>query len=583
MKRQESKGVITKIQRKSLGEILVEQRFITAEQLEEALQLQQIQKGRLGNILVTRGLLKAEELAQAISIQLNFPLIDLKRHMVHPDALRLIPEDIARKHVLIPLDVIGDSLVVVMADPEDIQTIEDLKVQTEMRIEVAVGVPADIEWAIDLNYRSGEKIERQVSKSVPALIGDAEVKSELNATTPIAESLDLLIEQAIRDRASDIHFEPQENRLRVRYRIDGILHDIHSLPLNANEELVSRLKILAKMDISQQKSPQDGQFTFRTGDRDIDVRVATTDTVYGERVTLRILDKFQFIFNLSELGFQPYALEKYQAMLNCPFGMIVVGGPTGSGKTTTLYTSITQLNNKERNILTIEDPVEYRFTDISQTQVNPKAGITFVSGLRAMMRQDPDVILLGEIRDRETATTAVQAAITGHLVLTSVHANDAISVLLRLINMCDEPSLFPPTLVGVVAQRMVRRICTGCRTTYQPSGAELTAYEEEIEQPPPIFYKGAGCNLCAHTGYRGRTGIFEVLPVSDESRAMLLGNAGASDIRRQALKEGMVSMRHDGMLKVAQGITSMSEVLRSVYSVSVDIRNHSKGNYGVLV
>ena len=583
MKRQEPKGVITRTQRKSLGEILVEQRFITAEQLEEALQLQQIQKGRLGNILVTRGLLKAEELAQAISIQLNFPLIDLKRHMVHPDALRLIPEDIARKHTLIPLDVIGDSLVVVMADPEDIQTIEDLKVQTEMRIEVAVGIPADIEWAIDLNYRSGEKIERQVSKSVPALIGDTQVKSELNATTPIAESLDLLIEQAIRDRASDIHFEPQENRLRVRYRIDGILHDIHSLPLNANEELVSRLKILAKMDISQQKSPQDGQFTFRTGDRDIDVRVATTDTVYGERVTLRILDKFQFIFNLPELGFQPYALEKYQAMLNCPFGMIVVGGPTGSGKTTTLYTSITQLNNKERNILTIEDPVEYRFTDISQTQVNPKAGITFVSGLRAMMRQDPDVILLGEIRDRETATTAVQAAITGHLVLTSVHANDAISVLLRLINMCDEPSLFPSTLVGVVAQRMVRRICTSCRAAYQPSGAELKAYEEEMEQSPPVFYKGAGCNLCAHTGYRGRTGLFEVLPVSDESRAMLLGNAGASDIRRQALKEGMFSMRHDGMLKVAQGVTSVSEVLRSVYSVSVDIRNHSKGNHGVLV
>ncbi|MFZ3137069.1 MAG: GspE/PulE family protein, partial [Thermodesulfovibrionales bacterium] len=339
----------------------------------------------------------------------------------------------------------------------------------------------------------------------------------------------------------------------------------------------------AKMDIAQPRSPQDGQFTFRAGDRDIDIRVATTDTIYGERVTLRILDKFQSIFTLSELGFQPYALEKYQVMLNCPFGMIVVGGPTGSGKTTTLYTSITQLNNKERNILTIEDPVEYRFTDISQTQVNSKAGITFASGLRAMMRQDPDVILLGEIRDRETATTAVQAAITGHLVLSSVHANDAISVLLRLINMCDEPSLFPSTLVGVVAQRMVRRICTNCRTTYQPSVAELTVYEEEMEQPPPVFYKGEGCNLCAQTGYRGRTGLFEVLPISDESRAMLLGNAGASDIRRQALKEGMVSMRHDGMLKVAQGITSVSEVLRSVYSVSVDTRNHSKGNYGVLV
>ena len=250
--------------------------------------------------------------------------------------------------------------------------------------------------------------------------------------TPIAESLDLLIEQAIRDRASDIHLEPQENRLRVRYRIDGVLHDMHSLPPRAHMGLVSRLKILAKLDIAQQRSSQDGQFTFRTGNRDIDIRVATMDTTYGERVTLRILDKFQAIFTLPELGFRPDALEKYQAMLNCPFGMIVVGGPTGSGKTTTLYTSITQLDSNERNILTIEDPVEYRFLDISQTQVNAKAGITFANGLRAMMRQDPDVILVGEIRDKETATTAVQAAVTGHLVLSSLHANDTASVLLRL-------------------------------------------------------------------------------------------------------------------------------------------------------
>ncbi len=574
MKRPESMVVASKIQRKGLGEILVEQRFITEEQLEEALKVQQQQGGRLGDILTSQGLVKAEELAQAISIQLNFPLIDLKRHMVHPDALRLIPENIARKHTLIPLDVVGDSLVVVMAEPEDIQTIEDLKVQTGKRIEAAVGVPADIKWAINLNYRSGEKIEKQLGKSTSILTAEAEASSELNATTPVAESLDLLIEQAIRDRASDVHLEPQENRLRIRYRIDGVLHDMHSLPLNAHVELVSRLKILAKMDIAQQRSPQDGQFTFRTGDKDIDIRVATTDTVCGERVTLRILDKFQSIFTLPELGFQPDALEKYRAMLNCPFGMIVVGGPTGSGKTTTLYTSINQLNNDERNILTIEDPVEYRFTNISQTQVNPKAGITFVSGLRAMMRQNPDVILVGEIRDRETATTAVQAAVTGHLVLSSVHANDAISVLLRLMGMCDEPSLFPSVVVGVVAQRMVRRICTNCRTPYQPSATELTVYEEEMKPPPPVFYKGAGCNLCAKTGFRGRTGLFEILLMSEEIREMLIGNASASAIRAQALQEGMVSMRHDGMLKVAQGITSVNEVLRSVFSVSIGTRNH---------
>ena len=265
-------------------------------------------------------------------------------------------------------------------------------------------------------------------------------------------------------------------------------------------------------------------------------------------------------------------------MLNCPFGMIVVGGPTGSGKTTTLYTSINQLDSNERNILTIEDPVEYRFTNISQTQVNAKAGITFASGLRAMMRQDPDVILVGEIRDKETATTAVQAAVTGHLVLTSVHANDAVSVLLRLMGMCDEPSLLPATLVGVVAQRMVRRICTNCRTPYQPSAAELKLCEEEMKQPPPVFYKGTGCNLCAGTGYRGRTGLFEILLMSDEIREMLLGNASAGDIKAQALKDGMVTMKHDGMLKVAAGITSVSEVMRSVFSISRGTQKSFKRN-----
>jgi type IV pilus assembly protein PilB len=324
--------------RKSLGEVLIQQGFITPEQLDEALLRQKTQGGRLGNILVNQGLLKSERLSQAISIQLNCPLIDLKRHKVLPDALKLVPEEFARKHVLIPLEIIGDSLIVVMADPEDIQTIEDLKVQTKMTIKMAIAVPEDINWALDVNYRSGEVIEKEVNETISPVIMETVKGPDLNATTPIAESLDMLIEQAIRDRASDIHFEPQENKLQVRYRIDGVLHKMLSLPLSANIELVSRLKILAKMDITQSRSPQDGQFTFKSGDKEIDVRVATTDTLFGERVTLRILDKFQSVFTLPELGFQPYALEQYQAMLNCPFGMIVVGGPTGSGKTTTLYT-----------------------------------------------------------------------------------------------------------------------------------------------------------------------------------------------------------------------------------------------------
>ena len=567
MDRSESVGVTDKRGQKSLGEMLVEQSLITAEQLENALELQRRQGRKLSEILVNRGMVKAEELAVVLSIQLNVPLIDLKRHVVQPDALSLIPEDMARKHTLIPLDIVGDSLVVVMADPEDIYTVKDLKAQSGMEIEVALGIPSDIERAIDLNYRSSAEIEKQVGKSVSPVLEEDEVSSDIIARTPIAESLDLIIEQAVRDKASDVHIEPHENRLRIRYRIDGILHDMNYLPLSAHAELVSRVKVLAEMNIAQQRLPQDGQFSIRIGDRDVDIRAATAETAYGERVTLRILDKLLSIFTLPELGFLPDALKKYRAMLNSPFGMILVGGPTGSGKTTTLYTSINQLDQNERNILTIEDPIEYRFMDIGQTQVNPKAGVTFASGLRALMRHDPDVILVGEIRDKDTATTAVQAAVTGHLVLSSIHANDAVGVLLRLMDLCGEPSLISSTLVGIVAQRMVRRICSHCQALSQPSVEEQTIYEEEMKQQPPKFYVGTGCNLCANTGYRGRTALFELLPISEEIRNMLLSNASAGEIKAQALKEGMVSMKHDGMLKVKGGITSMSEVLRSVFSI----------------
>ncbi len=402
--------------------MLVEENLITAEQLENALELQRRQGGELKQILVNQGLVKAEDLATVLSVQLNVPLIDLKRHKVQPNALRLIPESVARKHTLIPLDVVGDALVVVMADPEDIRTIEDIKAQAKMRVEVALGIPSDIERAIDLNYRSASEIEKQVSRLAPTVEEEAEVTPDLVARTPIAQSLDLLITQAVRDRASDIHLEPQENRLRVRYRIDGVLHDVFSLPLSVHMQLVSRVKILADMNIAEQRRPQDGQFSIRVGDRDIDIRVASMGTAYGERLTLRILDKSLSLFTLPELGLLPEALEKYRAMLGSPFGLILVGGPTGSGKTTTLYASINQLDRNERNILTIEDPIEYRFEDISQTQVNLKAGITFASGLRSIMRHDPDIILVGEIRDKDTAATAVQAALTGHLVLSSIHA-----------------------------------------------------------------------------------------------------------------------------------------------------------------
>ena len=559
--------MVNKTTRKSLGELLVRENLITAEQLVNALELQRRQGGKLSEILVNQGLVKAEELAAVLSVQLNVPLIDLKRHKVQPNALRLVPEDIARKHTLIPLDIVDDSLVVVMADPEDIRAIEDIKTRSRMRVEVALGIPSDIERAIDLNYRSRvEEIEKQVSQFAPPVEEETRITLEPIARTPIAQSLDLLIVQAVRDRASDIHLEPQENRLRIRYRIDGILHDMFSLPLTARAPLVSRVKILAGMNIAEQRRPQDGQFSIKVGDKDIDIRVATMETAYGERVTLRILDKSLPLFTLSKLGFLPDALKKYRAMLNSPFGMILVGGPTGSGKTTTLYASINELDKNERNILTIEDPIEYRFMDINQTQVNPKAGITFASGLRAIIRHDPDIILVGEIRDEDTATTAVQSALTGHLVLSSIHANDAVGVLFRLMDLGVEPHLIS-SLVGIVAQRMVRRICTHCRTPSPPSVEEQMSYEEEMKQPPTTFYRGAGCNLCANTGYRGRTGLFEILVMSEGIRRVLLSNASADDIKAQAIKEGMITMKHDGMLKVKEGITSVSEVLRSVFSL----------------
>ncbi len=554
--------------KKSLGEMLVEEKLITPAQLESAQTLLRQQGGKLGDILLNQGLVKDEQLAIVLSIQLNLPLIDLKRHTVQPHALRLIPEEMARKRALIPLDIVNDSLMVVMADPEDVRTIEDVKAQTKMRVEVALGVRSDIERAIDLNYRSSGAIEKQVSKFIPASTDKTEDIATSTARTPIAETLDLLIAQAVKDRASDVHIEPQEDRLRIRYRIDGILHDMFSFPLNVHSSLVSRVKILSEMDISEQRRPQDGQFSIKIGGNEVDIRAATMETPYGERVTLRILDKSLALFTLTELGFQSDVLNKYRTMLKSPLGMILVGGPTGSGKTTTLYASINELDRNERNIMTIEDPIEYSFMDINQSQVNTKAGITFAGGLRAIMRHDPDVILVGEIRDKDTATTAIQAALTGHLVLSSIHANDAVGVLFRLMDLDAETASISSTLIGIASQRMVRRICPNCRAPYQPPEDELVAFNKELENQAVTFYHGMGCNLCANTGYRGRIGIFEFLVMSEAIRKMLRSHAGAGEIRTQAIAEGMVTMKQDGMLKVKEGITSISEVMRSVFSIN---------------
>jgi general secretion pathway protein E len=552
--------------KKSLGEMLIEEKLITPEQLKNALARQP--GGKLADILISQGLIKPEQLAAVLSIYLNLPLIDLKRHVVQPQVLRMIPEEMARKHSLIPLDIINGALLVVMADPEDISIIGDIKAQAKMRVDTALGVRSDIERAIDLNYRSSGEIAKQVSQFAPTPTGPTEATPTPTAKTPVAETLDLLIAQAVKDRASDVHIEPQEDRLRIRYRIDGILHDMFSFPLNIHASLVSRVKILAQMDISEQRRPQDGQLSIKLGGNEVDIRAATMETPYGERVSLRILDKSLAIFTLAELGFMPDILNRYLALLKSPLGMLLVSGPTGSGKTTTLYASINELDRNELNIMTIEDPIEYSFLDINQSQVNTKAGLTFASGLRSIMRHDPDVIMVGEIRDSDTTTTAIQAALTGHLVLSSIHANDAVGVLPRLMDLGAEPSSISSTLIGAVAQRMVRRLCTHCRTPYKPPAEEQQTYEKEMGNASTIFYTGTGCNLCANTGYRGRIGVYELIVMSEEIRKMLRSHASTSDIRAQAMAEGMVTMKHDGMLKVKEGITSVSEVMRNIFSVS---------------
>ena len=498
----------------------------------------------------------------------DLPFIDLGKVTTDPVAVGLVPEAMARKHRVLPLTFEGDYLILAMADPGDMEALETIAVQTGKKIRPVQGKPEDIKRAINLYYRAGGEIEKQVAK-LPSEPKDEQNEGDgrlatIIAQTPVARIVDLLIEQAVKDRASDIHIEPQEHGLEVRYRVDGLLQNAASLPISLHPALVSRIKVLAGMNIAERRRPQDGQFSKRLGDKDIDVRVATSESLCGEMMVLRILDKSASLFDLSELGFLPGSLDKYKKLLSRKFGLILVSGPTGSGKTTTLYASINTMDKKHQNIITVEDPIEYRFQGINQMQVNNKAGLTFATGLRSIMRLDPNIILVGEIRDTETAKIAVQAALTGHLVLSTIHANDTGAVLLRLLDLGVEPFLIWSAVAGVIAQRMLRRICPHCQIPYEPTLEERIAYEQEIGEIGQ-FTQGEGCNFCGNTGYRGRIGVYEIMPMSDEIGALVLSRAGVKDIRAQALKEGMISMRRDGMLKVKQGITTTSEVIRNLF------------------
>ena len=555
----------------SLGQVLIEANLITTEQLHQAQEMEKNASKGLGNILIDNGWVNAESLAMALSMHLSLPLIDLKRHLVQPEALSSIPEETARKQHLVPLDIVDGALAVVMEDPTDLEVIEELTARSGMRILPMVGVRSDIHSAIDLNYRAREAIEREIAEFVPSadvvVTEEAPPIADMVDQDPVVRSVELMLEQAFRDRASDIHIEPDRDGVKVRFRIDGELREILSLPMGSHPPLLSRLKVLAGMNIAERRRPQDGQFSRRFNGEDIFFRVATSDTTWGEMVVLRLLGRSDTILDLPGLGFLPEPLASFSKIIHSPFGMILVSGPTGSGKTTTLYAVLNQLDRQRLNIITIEDPVEYNFPGINQIQVNRTADIIFASGLRGIMRLDPDIIMVGEIRDSETANTATHAALTGHLVLSSIHANDAPGALIRLADLGVERYLLVSAVVGVVAQRLVRLICPHCKVLADPTSDERAVYKTEMGEVLAQSYVGEGCNFCGQTGYLGRTGVFEVLAVEDTIRQLLLQGASTTEMKAEAVRHGMTPMRKDGMLKVKQGITTPSEVMRNVYTL----------------
>jgi general secretion pathway protein E len=494
----------------------------------------------------------------------------LQRTPPTPEALSIIPEAICRKYNVIPMAKNGNMLHVAMANPSDILALEALASMSQMRIQPEPATATEVMEAIDFNYKDYARIEKQLSSiSLADSIKDSrQVVIDTQTEAPVAQALMLIVDEAVKARASDIHLHPGEDKVRVRYRIDGSLHEMFCLPLTTHTQLISRIKIMAGMNIAEHHRPQDGQFSVNAKGRQIDIRVAIIATVYGEMAVMRLLDKSRATLDLKDLGFLPDSLAKYESMLKVPYGVILVSGPTGAGKTTTLYASLNSLDQSERNIITVEDPVEYRFSDINQIQVNPRAGITFASGLRSILRLDPDVILIGEIRDAETANIAIQSALTGHLVLSSIHANDAVGVVLRLLDLGVEPFLVSSALIGVVAQRMVRRVCPNCGHPVKASPDENLVYMQETGDTRQEFIHGAGCKSCAGSGYRGRTGIFEILCSTDEIKRLLAKGASANELRTQAIKEGMVTLLKDGMNKVKLDFTTTAEVLRNAYSVT---------------
>jgi type IV pilus assembly protein PilB len=588
-----------------IGELLLKEKRISAEQLQEALNYQRTNGGKLGANLVKLGFVKDEEITALLSKQYGVPSIALNQFEIDPAVIKLVPSETARKYQIVPLSRAGATLTIAMTDPTNVFAMDDVKFMTGYNVEPVVASETAVLDSIDKYYGVGtgpsekpksggpvvqqqdapgesalEAAARSLSDMPTMLAGDADVEvledlEEISAEmltrqgeeAPVIKLVNVVLMSAISKGASDIHIEPYEKEYRVRYRVDGILYNIMAPPLKMKDAITSRIKIMAKLDIAEKRLPQDGRIKIRFSDngqtKDIDFRVSVLPTLFGEKIVMRLLDKGKLMLDMTKLGFEPESLTKLDAQIQKPWGMVLVTGPTGSGKTNTLYSSISKVNTAEVNIMTAEDPVEFNLLGVNQVQVRESIGLNFAAALRSFLRQDPNIILVGEIRDFETAEIAVKAALTGHLVLSTLHTNDAPSTINRLMNMGIEPFLVASSLNLVCAQRLVRRICTNCKgeDDVPPPALEQIGFTPELAAKVKPK-KGTGCEKCNKTGYKGRCGLYEVMEITDELRELILVGASALELRRKAIEEGMITLRGSGLRKITDGVTTIEEVLR---------------------
>ena len=548
--------------------LLMERGLVNEEQLAAALAEQARTGKSLGRVLVELDLVEESDLVSTLAAQIGLEYVDLAEYPIDPTAAAMVGDSLARRYQALPVGWDGDVLVVAMADPSNVLAVDDIRSVTGADVRPVVATRTAIESAINRHHRLDADVDDIASLAIDESDAGEDLASlkEVSEDAPIVKLANLLIRQAVQDRASDIHIEPTERDVRIRYRIDGVLHEVMRSPKRVQAGLTSRLKIMADLNIAEKRIPQDGRLSVQIAGRQVDLRVATLPTVFGEKVVLRVLDKGTMMLNLDDLGFLPETQGRYETSFRKPYGTILVTGPTGSGKSTTLYATLNQLNDPAKNIITVEDPVEYRLAGVNQVQTNNKAGLTFAAALRSILRSDPDIVLVGEIRDRETATIAMEAALTGHLVLSTLHTNDSSSTPTRLVEMGLEPYLVSSALDCIVAQRLARRLCDRCRDAYAPGEADLVAlgWDHERDDIPEVLYRAKGCGACGRTGYLGRFAIHEVLLISEEIEGLVAERAHSEDIKKMAIAQGMLTLRQAGLSHVRNGMTSVDELLRVV-------------------